>query len=187
MMDDSVRIGAYKFDNWIGRPDDPPDINVVVFGGADESNTVVIYVSWNGATEHQSWKFYTGDTLLGTADRTGFETTFTATDVTGNVWAEALDADGKTLGSSERVELPSVVDDDKLLLTSNTATGAAINRVYERVLTMRPVLAAPVLLLSFVGFVSIMRRLLFWLSYARRNLSLFRSRPSYRMIPIEGE
>lgn len=67
---------------------------------------VISYVSWNGATEVKSWKFYgvSWETKkfveLGEVDKRGFETMFTSFGIWDQVYAEAFGVDGKSLGRS---------------------------------------------------------------------------------------
>ena len=71
-----------------------------------------LYVSWNGATEVESWKLYSGESCshLATASRaekkTGFESAYSLGDAhTGYVLAEALDGHGKALAKSNCVSV----------------------------------------------------------------------------------
>lgn len=87
------------------------DVAVLALGAS--SGEVSIYVSWNGDTETDVWRFYLvhGETgvqrkYLGEKKRTSFETEFHASldlsSEAGRVFlvAEALDREGKILGSS---------------------------------------------------------------------------------------
>ncbi|KAI4861572.1 ASST-domain-containing protein [Hypoxylon rubiginosum] len=66
---------AYRLP-WEGRPTEPPN----AFACIDQSsNTTMLYMSWLGATEYESWKVFTGSstsslTLNAHVERTGFET-----------------------------------------------------------------------------------------------------------------
>jgi len=100
-----TRLGTYrmyKSTEWVGRPTRPPDVKALGYGIGFSSMTA-IYVSWNGATEHRTWKFFSDGELLGSANRTGFETVFVTTNGTGMVRAEAYDINGEFLGSSNDV------------------------------------------------------------------------------------
>jgi hypothetical protein len=89
---------------WIGQPDSTP----AIFTYANTaSSPTTFYVSWNGATQVASWRFYGGNTTnaaglppLGSSPRSGFETTFTASAYYEYGYAEALDAYGWHLGRS---------------------------------------------------------------------------------------
>lgn len=59
---------AYRYP-WVGRPSTKPD---VVACQADGQTAV--YVSWNGATDVESWKVHSGSKVKKTAERNGFET-----------------------------------------------------------------------------------------------------------------
>ncbi|KAI8623491.1 ASST-domain-containing protein [Xylariaceae sp. FL1651] len=103
-----TRLGTYrvyKSENWVGRPKQPPDVKALGYGVGSSSMTA-IYVSWNGATEHRTWKFFSDSQFLGSANKTGFETVFVTTARTGMVRAEAFDNNGKYLGKSK--EIPTV-------------------------------------------------------------------------------
>ncbi len=94
---------ADRTDNWTGTPAAAPEV-VVSDPAADGSQTV--NVSWNGATEVDSWRIQAGSsedalTTLGTTPKTGFET---AAQITAPAGADvfrvtALDAAGNPLDS----------------------------------------------------------------------------------------
>lgn len=89
------------------------DVAVLALG--DSSGEVVVYVSWNGDTETDIWRFYlvdgetgAGSRYLGEKKRAGFETEFRVyLDLSSEealdrvfVAAEALDREGRILGRS---------------------------------------------------------------------------------------
>ncbi|OMQ16580.1 hypothetical protein A7K94_0201440 [Modestobacter sp. VKM Ac-2676] len=81
---------------WTGAPSSPPD--AVLADGA-------VHVSWNGATEVASWRLVSGDdeesAVAGDpVRRTGFETAIPVDGDPAYVTVEALDADGRVLGST---------------------------------------------------------------------------------------
>lgn len=88
------------------------------------------YVSWNGCTKCAAWNFYEGASQKGPfilastnpIEKTGFETNFTGRVFAAYAYAEALDADGKTLGKSlvEKIFVPG-----KILATSCNETQCA--------------------------------------------------------------
>jgi outer membrane protein assembly factor BamB len=87
---------AYRLP-WVGRPFTDPALTV---------EDGVAYVSWNGATEVAQWRFLAGDDKASaeeivTAPRTGFETSVPVPD-TPYLAVQALDADGRVLGSQVR-------------------------------------------------------------------------------------
>ncbi|KZP11149.1 hypothetical protein FIBSPDRAFT_837791 [Athelia psychrophila] len=106
----SVLVGAadvasyrtLRFD-WTGAPRTLPSL-VVYY-----SNSTA-YVSWNGATEVDSWNFFgssdkRNDTLLGNVKKSGFETAFNASSRNSYSWyqVEGLNAAGMSIGRSEFV------------------------------------------------------------------------------------
>lgn len=98
---------AYKSD-FVGRPSEEPVLKSFSFASDDarEHSMVVSYVSWNGATEVKSWKFYGVSweikkfVELGEVDKRGFETMFTSFGNWDQVYAEAFGNDGQSLGRS---------------------------------------------------------------------------------------
>lgn len=97
---------SYKFP-FRGRPSTPPDVVASVYGTGSDAMTTVIHVSWNGATDIASWNFYAkshaggSPVLVGSTNKTDFETMYIANGYLDWVTAEALDADGKSLGESK--------------------------------------------------------------------------------------
>src|ERR687898_678962 len=95
---------AFRFP-WKGQPEDRPA--VVAEAGPDDR--VTIYVSWNGATEVDTWQVLAGgdpDKLepAGSAPRKGFETAVTLYTSEPYVAVEAKDGSGRVLGTSKAVE-----------------------------------------------------------------------------------
>lgn len=69
--DDSMQTyRAYRY-MWVGRPSTKPDVVACPLGKEEKT---AVYVSWNGATDVQSWKVYSGSKVRETALRNGFET-----------------------------------------------------------------------------------------------------------------
>lgn len=96
---------AFKF-AWIGRPKQPPDVYAQVSWGDDHNATTTVSMSWNGATEVETWAIYgfdaVGDPILvDPVPRAGFETTFHYPGLATNVYAEAIDRHGTVLGTSK--------------------------------------------------------------------------------------
>ncbi|CAG8903968.1 unnamed protein product [Penicillium egyptiacum] len=97
---------AYKGE-FTGRPAAPPDLVASVYGTHNEDMTTIIHVSWNGATDVVQWKFYAkaydrGDSvLIGNTNKTDFETMFIADGYMDFVSAEAIDAEGNVMHTSE--------------------------------------------------------------------------------------
>jgi hypothetical protein len=103
---------AYKFDGWVGKPKDKPVVKAITAVAKDVSTTT-IYVSWNGATEIKYWDFYADEELIGTANKTSFETSFVAEGALKNIHVDAVAKDGEVLGTSLKTE---PVDPSELLL-----------------------------------------------------------------------
>ncbi|KAJ5713452.1 uncharacterized protein N7483_010633 [Penicillium malachiteum] len=57
---------------WVGRPSTKPD--VIACPAGDGMKRTAVFMSWNGATDVESWKVYSGSQVKGTAVRNGFET-----------------------------------------------------------------------------------------------------------------
>ena len=104
---------GYKFP-WVGHPVEPPDVYAVAFAEEGEKEyKMLVYVSWNGATEVRTWNIYsahadgkgrgTKGELLTSTPKTGFETAITYNGYAAHVTVEALDRDGNVLdyGTSE--------------------------------------------------------------------------------------
>ncbi|MGP4112586.1 arylsulfotransferase family protein [Streptomyces sp. 4N509B] len=99
----STSYRADRTTNWVGTPAAAPE---VVVGELGEDGTRTLNVSWNGATEVDSWRVLAGTseetlTTVGTTPKTGFET---AAAVTAPADADvfrvvALDAAGQALDS----------------------------------------------------------------------------------------
>jgi Arylsulfotransferase (ASST) len=88
----------------VGAPADKPAIVAKAYAAGGYQ----IYVSWNGATEIDSWRIDAGPTArslkpVGTSPWTGFETAIVVDAVGPSFQAIALDSNGNELGSSEVV------------------------------------------------------------------------------------
>ncbi|WP_052367076.1 arylsulfotransferase family protein [Paraoerskovia marina] len=102
-LPEDLTVGSYRARQveWEARPTTDPAAAVQV-----DSGTTSVYMSWNGATAVQTWRVSTSDGETEVA-RSGFETSVeleeaaTADEIT----VEALDADGRVLGS-----VPTVID-----------------------------------------------------------------------------
>ena len=101
-----VTYRAYTFE-FKGSPNEPPVLKAFAFGADRATSTTVYYVSWNGATEVAKWRFFSkGESsrdqiFRGDTQRTGFETTFHTRGYYERVFAEAIDADGSVLGTTD--------------------------------------------------------------------------------------
>ncbi|KAJ5712036.1 hypothetical protein N7488_006192 [Penicillium malachiteum] len=98
----SENYRAFKFE-WHALPYEEPAL--VAF---KESNGTSVYVSWNGDTETRVWKFFEVQNgqreLLGQASRGGFETSWQTSKKPVEVVAEAYNAYGHRLVSSQVVK-----------------------------------------------------------------------------------
>ncbi|MGP3970379.1 arylsulfotransferase family protein [Streptomyces sp. 6N223] len=99
---------AERATDWAATPAAPPDVAVGEAAGGDGSREVAM--SWNGATEVESWRIEAGPSageldVLETVDRTGFETRaeVDAPDGAEVYRVSALDADGRVLGSADEI------------------------------------------------------------------------------------
>ena len=95
---------AFRFP-WKGQPQEAP--SVVAESGL--KGEVTLYVSWNGATEVDTWQVLAGSHPVelepaGSAPRKGFETVVTLRSDEPYLAAEARDSTGRVLGTSEAVE-----------------------------------------------------------------------------------
>jgi hypothetical protein len=92
---------AFRFP-WKGHPQDAP--TVVAESGPEDKMT--LYVSWNGATEVDTWQILAGgspDKLesVGSAPRKGFETAITVETKEAYVAVRAKDSSGRVLDASK--------------------------------------------------------------------------------------
>ncbi|KAI1194377.1 ASST-domain-containing protein [Nemania serpens] len=102
---DTYRV--FKQD-WAGNPSSPPTLWTYARTRDPSSPRTAFYVSWNGATGVVTWNFYVGGerdeprdfTLAGSSHVSGFETVFSQTGYRHKAFAEAVAADGRSLGNS---------------------------------------------------------------------------------------
>ncbi|WP_331743740.1 arylsulfotransferase family protein (plasmid) [Streptomyces sp. NBC_01136] len=93
---------------WIGTPYYPPSAAARADGGGG-----VVYASWNGSTQTRAWRVLAGSdprslsVVVGHAPRSGFETAVTTNAPGPYFQVEALNAQGKVLGTSHVVTLSS--------------------------------------------------------------------------------
>jgi hypothetical protein len=97
---------SYKF-NFTGRPHSPPVTKSIVYGSTPDTANTFHYISWNGATDVQSWNLYgatknSSDSFLFLAkvEKTDFETMYMTKGYIAFVYVEAIDADGKVMSRS---------------------------------------------------------------------------------------
>lgn len=88
---------------WKGQPLDRPALWTYA---RTSTNLMTFYVSWNGATNVDHYRFWIADDsnakfrVAGTWPKQGFETNFTIGSARPWSFAEALDAEGRSLGNS---------------------------------------------------------------------------------------
>jgi hypothetical protein len=111
----SPNYRVHKAD-WKGMPQQPPAIWAYA---KNESSPLVVYTSWNGATEVASWRIHIGKDethkksfrIAGSSSRTGFETMIRSAEQLHDVlvFAEVVDQNGISLGNStiKSVYMPS--------------------------------------------------------------------------------
>lgn len=99
---------SYKAE-WTGRPSAPPDVHAAA-EARDWKVSMVIHVSWNGATEVRRWRLWRSNAAgqllerMALERRQGFETVMHADDFAEYVIVEALDSEGTSLGHSDVVK-----------------------------------------------------------------------------------
>ncbi|KAI0542559.1 Arylsulfotransferase-domain-containing protein [Xylaria digitata] len=105
-----VPVVAYRAEkaDWVGMPTWPPSIAVNADGDG-----MVVYVSWNGATEVEGYVLFTSDSVtklngVGAATavsgRMGFETSFQLTEKRRYARVAALDRNGTILGYTMAID-----------------------------------------------------------------------------------
>ena len=110
-MTGSMNYRVHKFDNWVGLPLTKP----ALWTYSKEGDDMIMYISWNGATEVRSWRLFGGDSKqgpwkeLGQVPKAGFESFFRHPTTYLFNYAEALDRDGQVLGTSaaEKTFIPN--------------------------------------------------------------------------------
>jgi hypothetical protein len=104
LLGDGQSYRAFRFP-WSGHPSDNPA--AAVEQGSDDQ--VILYVSWNGATEIKSWQVLAGSIPyqlkpIGSAPRRGFETTVAVRTAEPYVAVQAKSASGRVLGTTKAVK-----------------------------------------------------------------------------------
>jgi hypothetical protein len=100
---------AHKFDGWVGVPLTKPALWTYSKTGQDDDG-MMLYVSWNGATEVKEWQFYGAAEKKGPymkiskVSKNGFETIMKHEKFFAWSYAEALDKDEESLGKSAEQE-----------------------------------------------------------------------------------
>ena len=105
-----VSYRNFKFP-FIGEPLEPPAVHSAAYGEQEYASARTrAYVSWNGATKVATWNFYKSmhdggeRELLGSRNKTGFETMLDLDGYASYVIAEGLDRTGAALGESSVIK-----------------------------------------------------------------------------------
>ncbi|KAI1839651.1 hypothetical protein JX266_014136 [Neoarthrinium moseri] len=102
----SYRAYKYPLASWVGKPNTNPNISW-------DNGTSDVYLSWNGATEVDSWDVYMADqanstnwTKIASATKAGFETAvhLTGSDLPAYVRGKALNSTGGVLGLTDATD-----------------------------------------------------------------------------------
>jgi hypothetical protein len=96
---------CYRFP-WVSQPADVP----LVVTASQPDGSLLVYASWNGATEVASWDVLAGTSaaalsLAASAPRSGFETAIKLASSAAQVAVQARDASGRLIGASEPVSV----------------------------------------------------------------------------------
>ena len=99
MPGDDISYRAYR-NTWVGLPLTRPSAAVRLVNGSP-----VVYASWNGSTETVAWRLLAGPnpnalSPVSTTSRTGFETALATPTISRFYQVQALDAQGRVLGTS---------------------------------------------------------------------------------------
>jgi hypothetical protein len=105
LLGDGQSYRAFRF-SWSGQPSDNPAVAVE----QGPNDKVTLYVSWNGATEVESWQVLAGSTRnqlkpVGSAPRRGFEPTVAVRTAEPYVAVRVKSASGRMLGTTKTVKL----------------------------------------------------------------------------------
>ena len=110
-LTNTMNYRIHKFDDWVGLPLTKPALWIY----SQEGEQMMLYISWNGATEVKSWRFYGGNSKrgpwdeLGQVPKSGFESFYRHPVAYTYNYAEALDKDGQVLGTTavEKTFIPN--------------------------------------------------------------------------------
>ena len=109
----SEKLGSYRSYKFpfVGHPKTGPDVYTAAYPTRHKDRiTTLVYVSWNGATEVDSWRVFktteTGDVikLMASKSKTGFETALAYDGFAAYVIVAAVGTDGLTIETSEVVK-----------------------------------------------------------------------------------
>ena len=109
MLEQTHSYRAFK-SPWVGKPQYPPKLLAYRRSASSliSSTPLCAYVSWNGATEVRTWRFFVGNTtdgpwqFAGTFPKSGFETKARLQPGAATPWVsvEALDVDDNVIGEA---------------------------------------------------------------------------------------
>ncbi len=108
VLDGELPIGYRSYrafaSDWVGHPVEPPSVAV----RPDPGGGTVLYASWNGATEVDSWTALAGEDEgslqpVGSQEWSGFETAIALNSTGPRFAVVALDSRGRQLGRSQAV------------------------------------------------------------------------------------
>ncbi|PSK42094.1 hypothetical protein B9Z65_4008 [Elsinoe australis] len=110
---------AYK-SNFVSNPAEPPIAKSIALQvqGIVKKQVTAMYVSWNGATEVKSWNFYGSSSiegtyvLVGSSEKTGFETKYVHEKAWAYIYVEAVSADGSALRRTVTVQTKGLEFDE---------------------------------------------------------------------------
>ncbi|OCK85415.1 hypothetical protein K432DRAFT_421785 [Lepidopterella palustris CBS 459.81] len=115
---------AYSYP-WNGFPLDKPAL-VAPAQTQNYSTPIVAYVSWNGATEVKSWRFW-GSTSnagpfsnMGMVNKAGFETTFTSPVYNPFIFVEAVGFNGESWANSSTITVSQIDTNGNGIVSTST-------------------------------------------------------------------
>lgn len=157
-----VSYRAYKFDWNVSIPAEDPALAVISHGNA----LTVAYVSWNGATEVDRWRFFGADetgkvALVGDIARAGFETECVIYGQVTEVYAQAVSHAGMILTTTAIIKSRAGLNGDEMSEINGTYVGGDrlfTERLYQRVAETQPHNGIFVLFVGFAAGYIIARR-----------------------------
>lgn len=105
----NISYRAFK-NRWVGLPDYPPSIAAHLLS----KGKIIVYASWNGATETAFWQVLAGPTsftlsvVISKTPRIGFETVINVASNEMYFQVKALNIEGKVIGISHVVKVKSI-------------------------------------------------------------------------------
>ncbi|GFZ30826.1 hypothetical protein CSC2_13520 [Clostridium zeae] len=102
---ENISYRAFK-NEWIGLPLYPPTVVA-----KEDSNSVIVFASWNGSTETTAWQVLTGPSpncllvVNNSTPSTGFETAIKVDTPSKYIQVNALNACGQVIGTSRIITI----------------------------------------------------------------------------------